>query len=135
MKQELSQVRIDKWLWAVRVFKTRSQATHACDQGKVLIQEQPVKPSRLVRPGDIVAVKYTGLVRRLEVIQAIEKRVGAKLVPEVCKDITPPDEIEAFRTRAARITIYRDPGTGRPTKKERRALDDFFDSPSDFPEP
>jgi len=121
-----AKVRIDKWLWAVRLYKTRSLATTACDQGKIMIQNQPVKASRTVKIGDRVSVKRTGLVLQLEVLQPIERRVGAKLVPMSCKDHTPTEELEAFRTRATRMTIFRDPGTGRPTKKERRALDDFF---------
>jgi ribosome-associated heat shock protein Hsp15 len=127
-------IRIDKWLWAVRLFKTRSQATAACDQGKIMVGEQTVKASRLIKVGDHVSIKRTGITIRLEVLQAIEKRVGAKLVPEICKDLTPQEEIEAFRARATRMTIFRDPGTGRPTKKERRALDDFFNPFEEYPE-
>lgn len=121
-----TKVRIDKWLWAARLYKTRSLATTACEQGKISIGEQPVKPSRIVRPGDRIHIKRTGLTLQLDVIQAIDKRVGAKIIPEIYHDRTPPEELESFRARASRITIFRDPGTGRPTKKERRDLDDFF---------
>lgn len=131
---ETSGVRIDKWLWAVRLFKTRSLASKACDDGKILIQDKPVKASRIVRAGDRISVKRTGITLQVEVIEAIEKRVGAKAVINHCKDLTPAADIEAFRTRATRMTVYRDPGTGRPTKKERRALDDFFNPFEEFPE-
>jgi ribosome-associated heat shock protein Hsp15 len=122
-----AKVRIDKWLWAVRLFKTRSMATAACEQGKITVQEQPAKPSRMVKAGDVITVRRTGgLTLKVSVIQPIEKRVGPKLVAENMQDLTPPEELEAFRARATRVTIFRDPGTGRPTKKERRELDDFF---------
>ena len=124
---EATKVRIDKWLWAARVFKTRSLATQACDQGRILIDDQPVKASRIVRVSDVVKVKRTGITIVLQVIACIDKRVGAKLVPDIYKDLTPEEEIIEFRTRAARLSGYRDPGAGRPTKKDRRALDDFFD--------
>jgi ribosome-associated heat shock protein Hsp15 len=120
-------VRIDKWLWAVRLYKTRSLATAACEQGKITVQEQPAKPSRMVKAGDIITIRRSGgLTLKVSVIHPIEKRVGAKLVADNMQDLTPPEELEAFRTRSTRITIFRDPGTGRPTKKERRELDDFF---------
>lgn len=136
MKQDSNsgKIRIDKWLWAVRLFKTRSQATMACDQGKIQVGDQTVKASRLIKQGDIIGVKRTGITILLEVLQPIEKRVGAKLVPEVCKDLTPQAEIDAFKARTARMTVFRDPGTGRPTKKERRALDDFFNPFEEYPE-
>ncbi|MFM7217876.1 MAG: RNA-binding S4 domain-containing protein [Bacteroidota bacterium] len=120
-------IRIDKWLWAARLYKTRSQASMACEQGRILIDDQVVKASRILKKGDIVAVKRTGITLKLQVIQVIEKRVGAKLIPEIYADLTPPETIAEYRNRAARSTGFRDPGTGRPTKKERRALDDFFD--------
>ncbi|MFM2135615.1 MAG: hypothetical protein RL021_1015 [Bacteroidota bacterium] len=127
-------VRIDKWLWAVRMFKTRSLAAKACDDGKILVLDKPVKASRIVRSGDRISLKRTGITLQVEVIDPIEKRVGAKMVVQHCRDLTPAEDIEAFRTRATRMTIYRDPGTGRPTKKERRALDDFFNPFEEFPE-
>ncbi len=127
MEKEDNKIRIDKYLWAVRQYKTRSIATTACDQGKILINEQPAKASRIVRLGDTISVKRTGLTRTLKVLQLTMNRLSAKLVAEYCEDLTPPAEIEAFKSRIARTGIYRDPGTGRPTKFERRALDDFFD--------
>jgi ribosome-associated heat shock protein Hsp15 len=131
MEKDDNKLRIDKYLWAVRQFKTRSIATTACDQGKILINDQPAKASRIVRLGDNISVKRTGLTRTLKVLQLTANRLPAKLVPEYCEDLTPLAEIEAFKSRIARSGIYRDPGTGRPTKFDRRALDDFFDELSE----
>lgn len=127
MEKDDSKVRLDKWLWAVRQYKTRSIATTACDQGKILINDQPAKASRVVKVGDLVLIKRTGLKQTFKVLQLTTNRLAAKLVPEYCQDLTPLADIEAFKSRISRISIYRDPGTGRPTKSERRALDDFFD--------
>lgn len=127
MEKVDNKVRLDKWLWAVRQFKTRSIATTACDQGKISINDQPAKASRIVKIGDIVSVKRTGLTRTLKVLQITTNRMAAKLVPEFYEELTPLADIEAFKSRISRISIFRDPGTGRPTKQERRALDDYFD--------
>jgi ribosome-associated heat shock protein Hsp15 len=120
-------IRIDKWLWAVRLFKTRSQASSACEQGKISINDQPAKASRMVNTGDIIRIKRTGLTRVYMVRGLTGNRVSAKLVVDYCDDLTPPDELEAYKNRSKRITIFRDPGTGRPTKRERRDLDEFMD--------
>src|SRR5690242_18770309 len=112
-------VRIDKWLWAVRIFKTRTLAAEACDLTRVFINEQTVKPSRLVRAGTKIQIKRAGFTRTLEVLQVTESRMAAKFVAEYYKDLTPKEEVNAFKARIARATMYRDPGTGRPTKKER----------------
>ena len=119
-------MRIDKWLWAVRQYKTRTLATEACEKGRILINDQTVKPSRLIHEGDEINIKRTGLTRKLKVIKLTINRLNAKLVPEFCTDLTPISEIEAYKARLTKITIYRDPGTGRPTKRDRRTLDDFF---------
>jgi ribosome-associated heat shock protein Hsp15 len=121
-------MRVDKWLWAVRQYKTRTLATHACDQGKIVIDEITVKASRLIKVGDEICIKRTGLLRRLKVLQIPPSRLNAKLVTEFCTDLTPQSEIDAYRTRLTKMTIYREPGTGRPTKRDRRALDDFFET-------
>lgn len=123
---DAARMRVDKWLWAVRQYKTRTLATHACDEGKIIIDDHSVKPSRMVMEGTIVKIKRTGLVRTLKVLKLTEGRLNPKLVAEYCEDLTPQSEIEAYKARLTRITIFRDPGTGRPTKRERRALDDFF---------
>jgi len=120
-------VRIDKWLWAVRIFKTRSKATEACRKGRIEMDELSVKPSREVRQGDVVKVKLAPLARTYKVLGAIEKRVSAKLAAEYVDDITPPEELEMLKVQKEMNLLRRDKGTGRPTKKDRRDLDDFFD--------
>jgi ribosome-associated heat shock protein Hsp15 len=124
--REDNRMRVDKWLWAVRQYKSRSLATEACEKGRIIIGDQPVKPSRLIKEGDDVLIKRTGLVRHLKVLKLTQSRLSAKLVGEFYQDLTPQSEIDAYRARLTRITIFRDPGTGRPTKQERRALDDFL---------
>ncbi|REJ83537.1 MAG: RNA-binding S4 domain-containing protein [Bacteroidetes bacterium] len=119
--------RVDKWLWCVRIFKTRSIATQACEQGKILINDQPAKASRVVRENDIVSFRRQGLTRKYKVLALPKSRIGAKLLPDYMTELTDPAELEAYFARTKRVTIFRDPGTGRPTKRERRALDDFLD--------
>lgn len=120
-------VRIDKWLWAVRVFKTRSQATEACRKGRVEIGDLPVKPSRDVHPGEVVKVRKPPLTRSLKVLALAEKRMSAKLAADFVEDVTPPEEFEILEMQKQMNWNSRDRGAGRPTKKERRKLDDFFD--------
>ncbi|MGC9355630.1 MAG: RNA-binding S4 domain-containing protein [Mariniphaga sp.] len=120
-------VRIDKWLWAVRVFKTRSQATEACRKGRVVIGDLPVKPSRDVHPGEVVKVRKPPLTRSFKVLALAEKRMSAKLAVDFIEDVTPPEELEILEMQKQMNWISRDRGAGRPTKKERRKLDDFFD--------
>ncbi len=131
MKEETNRIRIDKWLWAVRQYKTRSLATHACDQGKIHILDQPVKPSRLVKEGDVISIKRTGLTRKLKVLKITENRLSPKLVIEYMTDLTPIEELDAYKARITKMSQYRDPGAGRPTKRERRHLDDFLDHPEE----
>ena len=126
--EDSTRMRIDKWLWAVRQYKTRSLATEACEKGRIVINDIAVKPSRLIKEGDEIFIKRTGLTRRLKVLKLSMNRLSAKLVPDYLADLTPADEVEAYKSRLTRITIYRDPGTGRPTKRDRRTLDDFFES-------
>ncbi|MEE4286023.1 MAG: RNA-binding S4 domain-containing protein [Mariniphaga sp.] len=120
-------VRIDKWLWAVRVFKTRSQATEACKKGRVEIGDLPVKPSREVHPGDVVKVRKPPLTRSFKVLMLAEKRMSAKLATGFVEDVTPPEEFEILEMQKQMNWNSRERGAGRPTKKERRKLDDFFD--------
>src|SRR5262245_48033974 len=120
MEQKNSKVRVDKWLWAVRQYKTRSLATDACDKGKVIMNDIPVKPSRHIKEGDEIFIKRTGLKVHLKVLKLTNGRIGSKLVPDYCLDLTPQSEIDAYKARLVKMTIYRDPGTGRPTKKDRR---------------
>lgn len=120
-------VRIDKWLWAVRIFKTRSQATEACKKGRVEIGNLPVKPSRDVHSGEVVKVRKPPLTRSFKVIALAEKRMSAKLATDFVEDVTPPEELEIQEMQKQMNWISRDRGAGRPTKKDRRELDDFFD--------
>jgi ribosome-associated heat shock protein Hsp15 len=120
-------VRIDKWLWAVRIYKTRSQSTEACRKGHVSIGNLPVKPSRTIHPGEIVKVRKSPVVRTFKILALAEKRMSAKLITDYIEDITPPEDLEILEMQKNMLWISRDRGTGRPTKKDRRDLDDFFD--------
>lgn len=121
----LSSVRIDKWLWAVRISKTRKIAVELCKQHKVLLDGQPVKPSREVKQGNIVTVKKEGVEWLYEVLQCLDKRVGAPLSLEYKKDITPLETLERLKLIKRDLMPRRPKGAGRPTKKERRTLEKF----------
>jgi ribosome-associated heat shock protein Hsp15 len=119
--------RIDKWLWAVRIFRTRSLASDACRAGSVTILERPVKPARDVKAGETIAVQQ-GLVRRtLRVVGVPRSRVGAKLVANYCEDQTPPEEFAKARQQKVQHVLEREKGSGRPTKRDRRLLDRLFE--------
>ena len=120
-------VRADIWLWSVRVFKTRSLAAQACRKGHVTIRDREIKASRLVRIGDELAVKRRFITLRLRVVDLLTRRVGAKLVPDYCEDLTPEEEIEQARERARSVAEApkREDGQGRPTKKDRREMDEL----------
>ncbi|WP_321372181.1 RNA-binding S4 domain-containing protein [uncultured Draconibacterium sp.] len=120
-------VRIDKWLWAVRIFKTRSQATEACKKGHVSVGDSPVKASRDIHVGETVQVRKSPITRSFKVLALSGKRMGAKLVPDFVEDVTPPEEIELLEMQKNMRWSERQKGTGRPTKKDRRDLDDFFE--------
>lgn len=120
-------VRVDKWLWAVRVFKTRSIATEACKKGRVTISDIAVKPSRVVKVGDVIKVRKPPVTYSYQVLGLAEKRMGAALVEGYMKDITPKEELDLLDTQKNMGWFNRERGTGRPTKKERRDLDDFFE--------
>jgi ribosome-associated heat shock protein Hsp15 len=129
----MDKVRIDKWLWSVRLFKTRTQATDACDENKVLVDGITVKPSRFIKEGTKIDIKRAGgLIRKIEVTKLVEKRMGAKLVSEYYIDHTSQADIDAYKARVARAAAYREPGAGRPTKKDRRDMDDFLDAVDDL---
>ena len=121
-------VRIDKWLWAVRLFKTRSLASEECKKGKVMIDGMPLKPSREIKVGDKIQVKRPPIVRTYQVLGLSEKRMGAKLVVDFIKDITTPEELEVLEVQKHMGWFNREKGTGRPTKRDRRELDDFFEN-------
>jgi ribosome-associated heat shock protein Hsp15 len=116
------QIRVDKWLWAVRLFKTRNQATEACKKGRILIREQPVKPSRILKVNDIIQVKKPPVVYSFKVTGLLAKRLSARLVKEYVEDITPEQELKKLKVRET-FFLSRDKGSGRPTKKERRTMD------------
>lgn len=120
-------IRIDKWLWAVRIYKTRSQATEACKKGHASIGNLPVKPSRIVHLGEIVHVRKSPVTRSFKVLKLAEKRMSAKLVPDFLEDVTSPEELEIQEMQRNMRWITRERGSGRPTKKDRRELDDFFE--------
>ena len=119
-------VRIDKWLWAVRIFKTRSRATEACRKGHITIDDIPVKPSREIHPGQIVKVRKSPVTRSFKVLAVSGKRMSARLVPDFAEEVTPPEELEILKIQNEMNWNSREKGKGRPTKKERRDLDDFF---------
>lgn len=119
-------VRIDKYLWAVRVYKTRTLATDACRKGKVMLDEMPAKPSRMVTTGDVIQVKKMPVIYSYRVKDPIEKRVGAKIVDGYVENITSPEELHKLEMQDD-FFLKRDRGAGRPTKKERRLLDDIQD--------
>lgn len=128
----MNEARIDKWLWAARIFKTRSIAVDAIKNGRVTIQGVNVKPSRMVKEGEVVSVRKPPVTYSFKILKTIEQRVGAKLLPEIYKNVTPPDQYELLEMNRISGFVDRQRGTGRPTKKERRALDEFlFDVDSD----
>jgi ribosome-associated heat shock protein Hsp15 len=118
----LESIRIDKWLWAVRVFKTRSQAAEACKGGRVKIDDQNVKPSREIKSGEIVQIQMGILKKTLKVKQVVRNRVAAKLVPGLAEDLTPAEEYEKLDMLRQLNYERRDRGSGRPTKKDRRDI-------------
>ena len=119
--------RIDKWLWAARIFKTRSIAADACKNGRVTISGTNVKPSHSIKVGEIINVKKPPITYSFEVLQTIEKRVGAKLIPEVYKNVTDAKQYELLEMSRISGFVDRARGSGRPTKKDRRQLDAFVD--------
>jgi ribosome-associated heat shock protein Hsp15 len=126
-----STVRIDKFLWAVRLFKTRSLAAEACKKGRVLLDGQLLKSSRQIRRGDKLSIKVPPAMKTYRVLELSEKRMGAKLVEAFIEDITPKDELELLEMARLAQKMNRPRGLGRPTKKERRDLDQLSNEASD----
>lgn len=122
----MPEARIDKWMWAARIFKTRTIAAEACKKGRVSINGAQAKPARMIKPGDVIQVRKPPVTYSFKVLQAIEKRVGAKLVPEIMENVTTPDQYELLEMNRISGFVNRAKGTGRPTKKDRRDLDEFF---------
>ena len=124
----MADARIDKYLWAIRAFKTRSDATDACKGGKVKIGGVNAKPSKEVKIGDVLQVKKGSVTDTYRVLQPLEHRVGAKLVPEFAENLTPAAELEKLRAPVETFFITRDRGAGRPTKKDRREIEEAWDA-------
>ena len=122
-----SEARIDKWLWAARIFKTRSIAADACKNGRVMVNGTNVKPSRPLKVGETVHVKKPPVTYSFKVLKAIEQRVGAKLLPEIYENVTDPKQYEILEMSRISGFVDRARGTGRPTKKDRRAMEAFTD--------
>ena len=119
--------RIDKWLWAARIFKTRSIAVDAIKNGRVTIDGVGVKPSRMVKAGEVVSVRKPPVTYSFRILKTIEQRVGAKLIPEVYENVTDPKQYELLEMSRISGFVDRARGTGRPTKKERRAMEAFVE--------
>lgn len=135
----MDEVRIDKYLWSIRVYKTRSEATDACKGGKVRINGGDTKPSKTVKVGDTVVARKGAVTYTYKVLQLVDKRQGAKLVPVYAENLTPPEELAKLRAPVETFFLKRDRGAGRPTKKDRRQMDDLwsslsFDVPDDVAE-
>lgn len=122
----IANTRIDRWLWAVRQFKTRSLATSACRGGKVRVRDEKVKPSYGIKIGEIVEIQSGPITKVLKVVGLVERRVGAKRVAEFMEDLTPPEAYVLLRQTAAQKVLHRDRGLGRPTKRDRREIERLF---------
>jgi ribosome-associated heat shock protein Hsp15 len=123
MSREKAGVRIDKYLWAMRIYKTRSLASEACRKGRIIIGSVQVKPSRLIQADEIITVKKLPVVFTYQVIEPADNRVAAKLVANYLRDLTPEEELIKLDASKAKPFGYRPKGYGRPTKKERRTID------------
>ena len=138
----MNEARIDKWMWAVRIFKTRTIAAEACKKGRISINGALAKAARTVKPGDVIQVRKPPVTYSFKVLQTIEKRVGAKLVAEMMENVTTPEQYELLEMSRVSGFVNRAKGTGRPTKKDRRSLEEFtepeflddFDCEFDFEE-
>ena len=127
-----NEARIDKWLWAARIFKTRTIAAAACKKGQVSLGGVQLKASRMIKAGDVVSVRKPPITYSFRVLQPIERRVGAKLIPEVLENVTTPDQYELLEMSKISGFVGRAKGTGRPTKKDRRSLEDFQNEVPEF---
>jgi ribosome-associated heat shock protein Hsp15 len=121
----MDEARIDKWLWASHIFKTRTIAADACKNGRVMVNDVLVKPSRMVKVGDVISVRKPPVTYSFRILKTIEQRVGAKLLPDIYENITTPDQYELLEMNRISGFVDRARGTGRPTKKDRRAMDAF----------
>ncbi len=119
--------RADKFLWSVRLYKTRSKATEACKKKQVLVNDLPIKASKILQTGDEFKIKHPPVFKVYKIKQILHNRVGAKLVPDYLVDVTPQEYIDTLDVINKNIALKRDRGTGRPTKKDRRDLKEFFE--------
>ena len=126
------EIRIDKWMWAVRIFKTRTIATEACKKGRIAIGDSTAKPSRMIKRGDVIMVRKPPVTYSFKVIELTANRIGAKLVPNYIENVTPAAEYEALEMHRISGFVDRAKGLGRPTKKDRRELEQFTDVDFDF---
>ncbi len=126
----MNEVRIDKWMWATRIFKSRTIAVEACKKNRVMINDVAVKPSRMIRIGDIIQVRKPPITYSFKVLGLTQNRMGAKLVPEYLENVTPPEQYQILELNKISGFVDRAKGTGRPTKKDRRSLDDFQETPT-----
>ena len=124
----MADIRIDKYLWAIRAFKTRTDAAEACKGGKVKIGNVNAKPSKAVQAGDILHVRKGAVTYVYKVVQPTEHRVGAKLVPNFAENLTPQAELDKLRAPMETFFLTRDRGAGRPTKKDRREIEQIWDA-------
>ena len=124
----MDEVRLDKYLWSIRVYKTRSEATTACNGGKVRLNGSDVKPSKAVKVGDTIVVRKGPVTYTYKVLSLIDKRQGAKLVPQYAENLTPQEELDKLHAPVETFFLKRDRGAGRPTKKDRRQMDSLWDS-------
>lgn len=122
------ETRIDKFLWAIRAYKTRTEATEACKGGKVKVAGVPAKPSRAVQPGEVIQLRKGNITYTYKVLRPLENRVGAKLVPDFAENLTPESELEKLKAPVESFFVTRDRGAGRPTKKDRREMEHLWDS-------
>ncbi|MDE7147734.1 MAG: RNA-binding S4 domain-containing protein, partial [Duncaniella sp.] len=127
----MNEVRIDKWLWAMRIFKTRTIATEACKKGRVYVGDALAKPSRTIKVGDVVKVRKPPVTYSFRVLALTQNRLGAKLVPDYMENITPKSELDLLEIVKISGFIDRRKGLGRPTKREGRELAEFTESMSD----
>ena len=127
-----NEARIDKWLWAARIFKTRTIAAAACKKGQVSLGGVQLKASRMIKAGDVISVRKPPITYSFRVLQPIERRIGAKLIPEVLENVTTPDQYELLEMSKISGFVGRAKGTGRPTKKDRRSLEDFQNEVPEF---
>ncbi|MCI7515084.1 MAG: RNA-binding S4 domain-containing protein [Bacteroidales bacterium] len=122
------EVRLDKYLWAIRVYKTRTDATDACKGGKVRVNGLDVKPSREVKVGDVITARKGAVLYTFKVKELLSSRVGAALVPQYAENLTPQEELDKLRAPVETFFLKRDRGAGRPTKKDRRQMESLWDS-------